>query len=68
MRNTPRRHAHSRSLTFLLLVDTTYGNTTYSGICPKHFYLVAAQHYVGTRQSNVVYIAGDSNLGTHLSW
>ncbi len=36
------------------------------GICPKRNYLVGAQCYVGKRQSNVVYIAGDPNLGKHL--
>ncbi len=36
------------------------------GICPERDYLVGVQRYVGKRQSNMVYIAGDPNLGTHL--
>jgi hypothetical protein len=36
------------------------------GICLERFYLVAVQRYVGKRQSNVVDIDSDPNLGAHL--
>ncbi len=41
----------------LLSVDTSF-----SGICPKHFYLVAVQRYVGSINSDVVYIVGNYKL------
>ncbi len=41
-----------------------WGNTTYSHVSLKRFYLVAVQHYVGKCQSNLDYIAG---YPTHVS-